>query len=125
MFGEILNIEPPDWMQGAARDLWFCLAPALCAQKVLQATDIQNLEVYCAAYGRFRQAECHIAKNGITINNTQGVAMKNPAVTVLNEAARQMAIYGALLGLDPSNRQRLIGPQKRNADDELKTILEM
>jgi len=124
-FGVVVNIDPPDWMEGAARDLWLHLAPLLCAQQVLQSTDVQNLEVYCATYGHFRHAERRIAERGITVEDANGREVKNPAVTALNEAARRMATYGALLGLDPSSRQRLIGPKKRDAGDELKAILGM
>jgi len=124
-FGTVVNVDPPGWLLGMARELWLHLAPLLCAQKVLQETDVQNLEIYCAAYGRFRQAEQHIVEHGITVVSPQGSEGKNPAITVLNEATRQMATFGALLGLDPSSRQRLMGPQKRNASDDLKAILEM
>jgi len=125
-FGEVVDIDPPaDWKPGPARDRWLHLAPLLCAQGVLQATDIQNLEVYCAAYGRFRQAEQHMAEHGVVIRDKRGRFAKNPAATVANEAARRMATFGALLGLDPSSRQRLIGPKKRDGGNELTAILEM
>ena len=110
-FGELRNIDPPAWMNGAARDLWELLAPQLCDQRVLQMTDVQNLEIYCAAYGRFRQAEVEMATHGILVTDASGALKKNPAATIANEAARQMATFGALLGLDPSSRQRLMGPK--------------
>lgn len=124
-FGAVINIDPPEWMVDEGRDLWLHLAPLLCKQQVLQATDIQNLELYCAAYGRFREAQRHIAGHGITVLGAQGGVVKNPAATVINEAARQMATFGSLLGLDPSSRQRLLGPKKRSAGDELAAILGM
>lgn len=124
-FEGMVNIDPPDWLQDHGRQLWLHLAPLLCAQKVLQATDIQNLEFYCAAYGRFREAEAHIARYGITVPGAQGGMVKNPAATIINEATRQMATFGALLGLDPSSRQRLLGPKKRDAGAELAAILGM
>ncbi len=125
-FDAVTNIDPPEWLgEGPARDLWQHLAPLLCAQQVLQATDIQNLEFYCAAYGRFREAERHIAEHGITVDGAQGGMVKNPAATIINEATRQMATFGALLGLDPSSRQRLLGPKKRDAGADLVAILAM
>lgn len=124
-FGVAINVDPPEWLIGAGRDLWLHLAPLLCSQQVLQATDIQNLELYCTAYGRFREAEAHIAKNGVVVDGAQGGLVKNPAATVINEATRQMATFGSLLGLDPSSRQRLLGPKKRDAGAELAAILSM
>lgn len=122
-FGEVTNILAPAWLQGHAHDLWEHLAPLLCRQKVLQATDIQNLEVYCAAYGRFRSAEEDVQKEGITVLGPQGGTVKNPAVTVINEAVRQMASYGALLGLDPVNRQRLQGPKAKSKGNPFAALL--
>lgn len=125
-FDAVVNVDPPEWLgDGPARDLWLHLAPLLCNQQVMQATDIQNLEFYCAAYGRFREGERDIAKNGITVPGAQGGMVKNPAATVINEAVRQMATIGTLLGLDPSSRQRLLGPKKRDAGAELAAILGM
>jgi len=112
-FGQVVNIDPPDWLQGPGRQLWETLAPQLCAQQILQATDVQNLEVYCAAYGNFRVAQEELVKNGPVVAGAQGGPTKNPAATIVNEAGRQMATYGSLLGLDPSSRQRLTGPKKK------------
>lgn len=122
-FGIVTNIDPPDWLRGEALAIWITLAPLLCAQKILQGTDIQNLEVYCAAYGRFREAELDLGKNGLVVESAQGGATKNPAATVLNEAVKQMATYGAMLGLDPSSRQRLSGPKKTAAGNPWAALL--
>lgn len=124
-FDGVVGIDPPEWLVGSARELWVHLAPLLCAQQVLQATDIQNLEFYCSAYGRFREAEAHIAEHGIVVDGAQGGLVKNPAATIINEATRQMATFGSLLGLDPSSRQRLLGPKKRDAGADLAAILSM
>ncbi|AZY48848.1 phage terminase small subunit P27 family [Bordetella avium] len=122
-YGEITNVFAPEWLQGHGRDLWEHLAPLLCREKILQATDIQNLEAYCAAYGRFREAEEDILKNGIVVAGPQGRPLKNPAATVANEALKQMATYGALLGLDPSSRQRLQGPKKAGKGNPFAALL--
>lgn len=122
-FGQVQNIDCPAWLEGHGRDLWEHLAPLLCGQKVMQATDIQNLEAYCASYGRFRLGEESVIKDGIVVEGAQGGAIKNPAVTVINEALRQMASYGGLLGLDPSSRQRLRGPEKKGAGNPFAALL--
>lgn len=122
-FGVVTNIYAPEWLQGHGRDLWEHLAPMLCKQQVLQATDIQNLEAYCAAYGRFRAGEEDIQKEGITVVGAQGGVVKNPAATIINEALRQMSSYGSLLGLDPTSRQRLRGPQKHNKGNPFAALL--
>lgn len=122
-FDQVVNIDPPEWLEGAGRELWETLAPQLCKQLVLQATDVQNLEAYCAAYGRFRLGQQSITKDGITVPGASGSPVKNPAATVINEAVKQMATYGAMLGLDPSSRQRLTGPKKPGAGNPFARLL--
>jgi P27 family predicted phage terminase small subunit len=122
-FELVTHIVPPEWLQGPGRELWETVAPMLCKQRVLQATDVQNLEIYCAAYGRFRAGELSIAVDGIVVAGAQGGVVKNPAATVVNEAVRQMNSYGALLGLDPSSRQRMHGPKKAGEANEFVDLL--
>ncbi len=122
-FGLVLTIDPPIWLEGPGRDLWETLAPQLCKQQVLQATDVQNLEIYCAAYGNFREAQRVLTKEGPVVAGAQGGPTKNPAATVVSEATRQMATYGSLLGLDPSSRQRLTGPKKKSAANPFASLL--
>ena len=114
-FGEVTDIDCPEWITGFGRDLWLTLAPQLCKQRILQGTDIQNLEIYCNAYDQFRMAQEEIKRHGVTVLGAQGGTVKNPAATALKEAVSMMATYGGMLGLDPSSRQRLIGPKgKKN-----------
>lgn len=108
-FGLVTNIDCPIWMGEYGRQLWETVAPLLCGQKVMQATDVQNLEVYCNAYDQFRLGQEEVRANGVTVTSAQGSIVKNPAVTAVKEASAMMASYGGLLGLDPSSRQRLVG----------------
>ena len=122
-FGIVTNILAPNWLSGHALDIWEHLSPLLCKGKVLQMTDIQNLEVYCAAYGQFRNAEEDIACNGLVVSGAQGGPVKNPAATAKNEAVKQMATYGAMLGLDPASRQRLVGPKRKGEGNPFAALL--
>lgn len=124
-FDLVKNIDCPEWIGDYARALWEVIVPQLCAQKILAATDVQNVEIYCMAYQQFREAEDHIRKNGLVMEGATGGPIKNPSLTAKNEAVRQMATYGGMLGLDPSSRQRLIGPQKEAGSSELAAILGM
>lgn len=108
-FGKLVAIDRPEWLTGDAGGMWDTVVPLLCSQRVLEPTDLHNVEAFCAAYGRWRTAEREVAKEGITVTGPMGGTQKNPAVTVINEALRQMAMFGSLLGLDPSSRQRLMG----------------
>ncbi|RQU96647.1 phage terminase small subunit P27 family [Burkholderia cenocepacia] len=122
-FGLVTNIEPPEWLDDAAVDMWERVAPLLCKQKILQFTDLHNVEIFCAAYGNWRRAQEQLAKEGPVVMGAQGGPVKNPAATVVKEAAGQMATFGAMLGLDPSSRQRLIGPKKKNSGNPFADLL--
>jgi P27 family predicted phage terminase small subunit len=122
-FGLATNIECPVWIRGHAAEMWDRVAPALCSNKIMQVTDLHNLEAFCMAYSRLRLAEDDIGKNGIVVAGAQGGPMKNPAATVANEAVRQMATLGSLLGLDPSSRQSMTGGKKKDSGNPFAALL--
>lgn len=123
-FSLVQTVECPEWMGEYGRLLWETVVPELCREKVLAATDIQNLEVYCSAYDQFRMAERHITKHGLVVEGAQGGMVKNPAATAKNEAVKQMATYGGMLGLDPASRQRLTGATKRHDENPFAGLLQ-
>lgn len=110
----VTHVECPMWIVGYAREMWDRVCPSLCSAKVMQVTDYHNLEVFCMAYDRVRLADEDLRANGLVVSSAQGAPMKNPAATILNEASRQMATFGALLGLDPSSRQNMHGAKPKN-----------
>lgn len=108
-YSPITNVDPPEWLDETAQTMWQMLVPELCRERVLAITDLHNVEIFCAAYSRWRQAERELATSSLTIEGAMGGKIKNPLITVINEAKRQIAQFGALLGLDPSSRSRIIG----------------
>lgn len=122
-FGLVTNIICPDWMGDHGRQLWETIAPLLCREKILSASDIQNVEIYCSAYQQFRDAEDHIKENGLVLIGAMGGAIKNPAATAKNEAIKQMSSIGGMLGLDPSSRQRLTGTNKKTSGNSFTDLL--
>ncbi|MFG0501057.1 phage terminase small subunit P27 family [Pseudomonas putida] len=101
--------DPPQWLGEWATEMWETIAPWLTQTGIMTRTDTHNLAAFCAAYDRWRQAEDEVASVGITVTDKKGVVKKNPACTVINEALRQLASFGAALGLDPASRARLMG----------------
>lgn len=122
-FGLVTNVDPPEWITGYARDMWLRVAPLLCRQKVLQATDLHNVEAFCVAYKNWRMAELHVSENGIVVEGATGGPIKNPALTVVNESARQFATFGAMLGLDPGSRARLIGAGSKEKENPFAKLI--
>lgn len=98
--------EPPEWFGPIAVAAWQQVAPWLVEAKILTSTDLHNLEAFCMAYQRWREAQDDITKLGIVVMGSKQ-KIKNPACTVANETMRQMATFGSALGLDPAARARL------------------
>ncbi|MEQ7870736.1 phage terminase small subunit P27 family [Chromohalobacter salexigens] len=113
---------PPEWLDPIGIEMWEKIAPWLVGSKILTDSDIPNLEVYCAAYARWRQAEKDIAKNGITVMGMNS-EVKNPACTVANESLKQMTTFGSALGLDPASRARLAVPGAKEAKNPFKDLV--
>lgn len=113
-FSKITNIEPPSWLEPMAAEMWQRVVPELLSNDVLTAPDLHNVEGFCMAYARWREAQEAITLHGVvTTNPESGALLKNPAVTVANESSRQMIQFGSLLGLDPSSRTRLTGSSQK------------
>lgn len=97
---------PPPWLAPLATEKWHELAPQLAGTRVLTGVDLHNLEMFCQAYSRWRDAEDIVRRTGVVVETPFG-PKKNPACTIINETGRQLASFGSLLGLDPSSRTRI------------------
>lgn len=106
---EVEDLTAPDWMEGLALVKWNELAVKLKKAGVLTVVDVHNLEAFCTAYATFRKAYEEVENEGNTMPTLNGGVQKNPSVTVMNEAMRNMVTYGSLLGLDPSSRTKISG----------------
>lgn len=114
-FTEITHVDPPEWMQPLAIQMWQTVVPELLAQHIVCITDLHNVEAFCTAYANWRSAQELVVQHGPIVQSAMGSPMKNPALTAAKEAMSQMVTFGAMLGLDPSSRSRLIGGKKAKA----------
>ena len=82
------------------------------------------LERWCVAYKFWRRAVKNIAKQGNVVTGATGGPIKNPQLTAKKEQETEMSSTGAMLGLDPGSRQRLIGlaGQKKTDNPFIKLI---
>lgn len=117
-FTEIKSVDAPEWLSQDAKTMWQLVTGELLREGVLAVTDLHNVEAFCTSYSNWRLAQQEIDKFGITVEGAMGGMQKNPAVTVANESLRQIVTFGALLGLDPSSRSRLMGAAKKPAGNQ-------
>jgi P27 family predicted phage terminase small subunit len=123
-FDAVTDVSAPEHLKDFqyAAEQWDTLAPQLCSRGVMTVADLWNLESFCLAYSMYRAAMAEA--NGIpTISQDNGTIKKNPALSAANEALRQMQSLGAVLGLDPANRSRIIAPGGKKT--EANPFLEM
>lgn len=107
----------PDHLDEVARLEWDRLSRELAALELLTVLDQGVLAAYCVAWSRWAKAEKVIAKSNEVIKGQSGTLYQNPYLAIANRALEQLHRFGALLGLDPSNRSRLVAGNANPADD--------
>ncbi|ERK13014.1 phage terminase small subunit P27 family [Serratia fonticola] len=128
VFTPLKGVAPPEWFEeeelNLAAVMWQMTTKELCGQGILCVTDLAVLERWCVAYEFWRRAVKKIAEQGNTILGATGGRVKNPELTAKKEQQSEMDSTGAMLGLDPSSRQRLIGlaGQKKSSNPFIKLI---
>lgn len=123
-FDPISAVDAPAHLDELATECWETYAPLLCGQSVLCITDLHNLEIFCCAYSGYRQAMAEAAGQ-ITVYQDNGTMKKNPALSAANEFANQMRSFGALLGLSPADRSKIMAPKPKEDDNPFGKLLEM
>lgn len=110
-FETLTSVDPPEYLSDFeyATECWETYCPVLCRSGVLTVGDLWNLEGFCMAYSTYRMAMAE-ARGQITIVQENGTMKKHPALSAANEALRQMMSLGAVLGLDPANRSKIMVP---------------
>jgi P27 family predicted phage terminase small subunit len=101
-------IDPPAWLDGAARARWIQVAPDLVLKGALTSTSAAVLADWCYWRGVFETAAADIATNGITLLTPTRHKRMNPAVQIAHRASSVCAELGARLGMDPRSA-RLVG----------------
>lgn len=106
---------PPSFLCDDAKVEWGRVCSALYSAGLMTELDRAALGAYCAAYGRWAQAERAInrmaAKDelnaALMIKTTSGNAIQNPLVGIANKAKADMVRYATEFGMTPSARSRV------------------
>lgn len=85
---------------------WMRIVPILLNSKVLTQGDLATVVGYCTQYSLYNKAKAEVDEHGITILGPMG-KKKNPAVTVLQDAGKQMRAFATELGLTPAARTKV------------------
>jgi P27 family predicted phage terminase small subunit len=109
--------NPPAWLDEEAKREFSRVVKAVEDMDLLHSTDVGVMASYAVNYSRWIAAEKKIAAEGTVIEQIgsqgQSKSVKHPALMVSADAQRQMIRAGALIGLNPVDRNRLSASPKQ------------
>lgn len=97
-------VQPPDWLNPEALQVWHQLADDLVAKGVLTPWDADTFAILCDAVAQYRQASKFVAAAGVLIKGRRDNAIKNPAMQLARDTAATVRAYAREFGLTPSAR---------------------
>jgi P27 family predicted phage terminase small subunit len=107
----------PSWMNKYARILFHELQGHLRALGLLTELDRSAFLMLCQSYGRMREAQETIEREGFSVKGSRG-ERKHPALTVLHQAETFFLKMAGEFGMTPSSRSRIsISPPPPRDDD--------
>lgn len=104
--------QPPKHIGKYGFDEWKIVGKRLVAERKLDESNLQILELYCEAYNDYRQSIDDIGIAGATCVSEKGGVYQHPAVSRKQAAIKRMAEFGKMLGwteIDPEASE----PEKR------------
>lgn len=112
------RLRCPSDLHGEAAAEWRRASKALAAAMITTDLDHSALHVYCAAYGRWFDAEEKIREEGMIIKSPNNYPIVNPCLGIANRAMDQMRAFMCEFGMTPSSRTRVKveAPKREDSD---------
>jgi P27 family predicted phage terminase small subunit len=107
--------EPPAHLTADQRSRWDELVASL-PDGLLTAADVSTLERMAIAWSTYREAQGKINLSGLLTRGEDGQPVRNPLLIIRKQAAEEMNLCGAALGLSPAARVRLQHPAASGED---------
>ena len=128
-----LPANPPAYLGTLAKSCWRKVGPYLESTSRVDRIDTALVEQYCTEYELYRVAYEDVGKNGIqsklfkSVQNSAGEIIgkdftgfrRNPAVSTMNDALKQLKAIGSQLGLSPKARQDLMQIASRKKEKSI------
>ncbi|MGF6839891.1 P27 family predicted phage terminase small subunit [Paraburkholderia youngii] len=107
--------DPPDHMNGAALNEWHRASAELFELGLLSRVDRAAFAAYCEAWSRYVTARETLdamaredpVNNGLLIRNGNGAWAKNPLVSIIADAMRDVMKFAGEFGMSPASRTRI------------------
>lgn len=117
--------EPPDWLEGEAREEWDRIVNELQKTYLISPLDAVSLASYCRIYAVWREADRDVEEKGLTFVSDNGNIRCNPAAKLSLQLFEAMRRMGAEYGFTPAARSRLdCAGAETEETDEFETFLE-
>ena len=81
---------------------------ALAELGLISDLDRAALAAYCAAYGRWAEAEESLKTQGVIVLSPNGFPIQSPYLAVANRAMEQMRSLISEFGMSPASRTRVL-----------------
>lgn len=116
LIGGRVKPKPPEWLHGEARKAYTAMVNDLWKAGILDKVDASLIVSAATCMGEIVDATKDIEKNGLTIRGAMGGVVKNPSVTVRQQARAEFRQLSDLLGIGPSARARLANMGVKNPE---------
>lgn len=113
---------PPSTLTPDELAVWNEVVVLLAPTQILSAADADAIALYCTSKVNYIRAKKEVDTLGVIIQSKQGY-IKNPAISVINEAARTMTNFFANFGMTPSARAALKASDPTGGVDVLADLL--
>ena len=115
--------QPPAWLSGDAVQVFNETCGEIVARGVMHHQDINTVAIYSNELVLYRTAMKKLEEpDGHVMITANGYKQISPWVTIRNQAIKNLKEVGALLGMDPFNRNRLPKPPPIE-EDPLEAIM--
>ena len=116
--------EPPPWLSEQARAAWEAIAPELEALGLLKIQDGLMFTALCECWATYVAALARVRAKGLTIVNPKTLMEhKNPALTALEVAGRDLLRYTQEFGLTPAAELNLGKPPRPDAVMQIRSAV--
>jgi P27 family predicted phage terminase small subunit len=100
---------PPE-LSPIAQAEWNRIVTTLGPLRVLTPLDRTGLVAYCAAYGRWVEANEAIDKYGMMVKSPSGYPVQSPYLSIANRQTELMMRIASEYGFTPASRSRISTP---------------
>ena len=105
----IRNPPPPKHLSKIAAQKWRSIMPILSQLGTLAESDLTLVEMFCVAYGRWREAEKEVEARGGMVLTVKGGSYESPWISLSKRFIEIAIKLTQELGLSPTARAKIVG----------------